>query len=205
MLDRIHERGLDANVSVKLTAMGLDISEELCVTIIHDILAQARDYRTFVRLDMESSAYADRTLRLFYERFYPTYPEHVGIVLQSYLRRTAADVERAVQARCRVRLCKGAYQESPSVAFPDKRDVDANYARCMHRLLRHGHYPGLATHDERLIEDAKRFARARRRSIPRASSSRCCTACGGTCRTRWSATGTGSACTCRSARSGIRI
>jgi proline dehydrogenase len=160
MLDRIHERGIDANVSVKLTAMGLDISEELCVTIMHDILAQARDYRTFVRLDMESSAYADRTLRLFYERFYPTYPEHVGIVLQSYLRRTAADVERAVQARCRVRLCKGAYQESPSVAFPDKREVDANYARCMHRLMQEGRYPGLATHDEALIADAKRFARS---------------------------------------------
>lgn len=160
MLDRIHERGLDANVSVKLTAMGFDISEELCVTIVHEILARARDYRTFVRLDMEGSAYTERTLRLFYERFYPTYPEHVGVVLQSYLRRTEADVERAIQARCRVRLCKGAYQEPPAVAFPDKRDVDANYVRCMERLLRHGHYPGLATHDERLIDAAKRFVRA---------------------------------------------
>jgi proline dehydrogenase len=160
MLDRIHERRIDANVSVKLTAMGLDISEELCVTIVHDILARARDYRTFVRLDMESSAYVDRTLRLFYERFYPTYPDHVGIVLQSYLRRTETDVHRAVQARCRVRLCKGAYQESPTVAFPDKRDVDATYSRCMHELMQDGRYPGLATHDERLIADAKQFARS---------------------------------------------
>src|SRR5579862_6113672 len=118
LLDRIHERGLDANVSVKLTAMGLDISEDLCVTIMHDVLGRARDYRTFVRLDMESSAYTERTLRLFYERFYPTYPEHVGIVLQSYLHRTEQDVGRAVDARARVRLCKGAYKEPPSVAFP---------------------------------------------------------------------------------------
>ena len=160
MLDRIHERGIDANVSVKLTAMGLDISEELCVTIVHNILARARDYRTFVRLDMESSAYTGRTLRLFYDRFYPSYPDHVGIVLQSYLRRTETDVQRAIQAQCRVRLCKGAYQEPPTLAFPDKREVDANYSECMHQLMQDGRYPGLATHDEHLIADAKRFARS---------------------------------------------
>jgi proline dehydrogenase len=160
ILDRIHERRLDANVSVKLTAMGLDISEELCVTIVHEILARARDYRTFVRLDMESSAYTDRTLRLFYDRFYPSYPEHVGIVLQSYLRRTESDVDRAIQAHCRVRLCKGAYQEPAAVAWPDKRDVDAHYAQCMRRLMQEGRYPGIATHDERLIGEAKAFARS---------------------------------------------
>ena len=160
MLDRIHERGIDANVSVKLTAMGLDISEELCVTIVHNILARARDYRTFVRLDMESSAYTGRTLRLFYDRFYPSYPDHVGIVLQSYLRRTETDVQRAIQARCRVRLCKGAYQEPPTLAFPDKREVDANYSECMHQLMQDGRYPGLATNDEHLIADAKSFARS---------------------------------------------
>jgi proline dehydrogenase len=160
ILDRIHERRLDANVSVKLTAMGLDISEELCVTIVHEILARARDYRTFVRLDMESSAYTDRTLRLFYDSFYPSYPDHVGIVLQSYLRRTESDVDRAIQAHCRVRLCKGAYQEPATVAWPDKRDVDAHYARCMRRLMQEGRYPGIATHDERLITEAKGFARS---------------------------------------------
>jgi proline dehydrogenase len=158
LLDRIHERRLDANVSVKLTAMGLDISEDLCVTIVHEVLARARDYRTFVRLDMESSAYTDRTLHLFYDRFYPAYPQHVGIVLQSYLYRTEADVGRAIAGRARVRLCKGAYMESPTVAFPAKRDVDANYDRCMHRLMREGNYPGIATHDEALIRAAKRFA-----------------------------------------------
>lgn len=160
LLDRIHERGLDANVSVKLTAMGLDISEDLCVTTVHEVLARARDYRTFVRLDMESSAYTERTLRLFYERFHPTYPDHVGIVLQSYLYRTEADVARAVAERVRVRLCKGAYKESADVAFPDKREVDANYGRCMQQLLRAGRYPAIATHDERLIREAKRFAAA---------------------------------------------
>jgi proline dehydrogenase len=158
MLDRIHERHLDANVSVKLTAMGLDISEELCVATVRDVLARARDHQTFVRLDMESSAYTERTLRLFYERFYPAYPEHVGIVLQSYLFRTKADIARAIDARARVRLCKGAYKEPPSVAFADKHDVDASYATGMRRLMVEGRYPGIATHDERLIATAKRIA-----------------------------------------------
>ena len=107
MLDRIHERQLDANVSLKLTAMGLDISESLCVTLVSAILDRAREHCTFVRLDMESSAYTERTLRLFYERFRPAYPEQVGIVLQSYLRRTDADVARAVEAQVRVRILRG--------------------------------------------------------------------------------------------------
>jgi proline dehydrogenase len=158
MLDRIHERYLDANVSVKLTAMGLDISEDLCVALVSEILARAREYRTFVRLDMESSAYTERTLRLFYDRFSQMFAAEVGIVLQSYLRRTEADLERAIQTQVRVRLCKGAYKEPPTVAYPDKRDVDANYTRCMQRLMQDGRYPGIATHDERIIAAAKRFA-----------------------------------------------
>jgi proline dehydrogenase len=160
MLDRIRERGLDANVSVKLTAMGLDLSEDLCVEIMHDIVGRARDYRTFVRIDMESSAYTDRTLRLFYDRLYPVYGNHVGIVLQSMMRRTESDVARAIEAQCRVRLCKGAYREPPTVAFPAKKDVDENYVRCMQRLMRDGNYPGIATHDERIIQQAKAFAAA---------------------------------------------
>jgi proline dehydrogenase len=162
ILDRIHERTLDANVSVKLTAMGMDISEELCVAIMQDILDKARDYRSFVRLDMESSAYTDRTLRLFEDRLYPNYPENVGIVLQSALRRTEADTRRANELRCRVRLCKGAYLEPPSVAYPDKADVDANYVRCMQLLMKEGKYPGIATHDERIIAEAKRYAAEQR-------------------------------------------
>ncbi|MEP6492598.1 MAG: proline dehydrogenase family protein [bacterium] len=157
ILDRIHEQQLDANVSVKLTAMGLDISEELCVAIMHDVLGRAQAYGSFVRLDMESSAYTERTLRLFEERLFPPYKANVGIVLQSYLYRTSSDVERAIQARCRVRLCKGAYKEPGSVAFPDKGEVDGNYVKCMHLLLEHGNYPGIATHDPAIIAEAKRF------------------------------------------------
>ncbi|MFL5574563.1 MAG: proline dehydrogenase family protein [Gemmatimonadaceae bacterium] len=158
ILDRIHERKLDANVSVKLTAMGQDISEDLCVAIMHEILGRAREYRTFVRLDMESSAYTDRTLRLFEDRLYPNYPENVGIVLQSMLRRTVKDVEKAIQLKCRVRICKGAYLEPETVAYPDKADVDASYVTCMKMLMQHGNYPGIATHDEKIIAEAKRFA-----------------------------------------------
>ena len=158
LLDQIRERNLDANVSVKLTAMGLDISEELCISIMHEVLDRARQHHTFVRLDMESSEYTERTLRLFEQRLYPAYPENVGIVLQSYLYRTAADVERAIQLKCRVRLCKGAYKEPATVAYPEKADVDASYVRCMQDLMRHGNYPGLATHDEEIIRHAKKFA-----------------------------------------------
>jgi len=158
LLDQIRQRNLDANVSVKLTAMGLDISEELCISIMHEVLDRARQHHTFVRLDMESSEYTERTLRLFEQRLYPAYPENVGIVLQSYLYRTAADVERAIQLKCRVRLCKGAYKEPATVAYPEKADVDANYVRCMQDLMRHGNYPGLATHDEAIIRHAKQFA-----------------------------------------------
>jgi proline dehydrogenase len=160
LLDRIKERGLDANVSVKLTAMGLDVSEDVCVEIMHGVLGRARDHGNFVRLDMESSAYTDRTLALFYDRLYPVFRENVGIVLQSYLFRTEKDVERANQAHARVRICKGAYKEPPTVAFPEKSDVDASYVRCMQALMRDGHYPGLATHDEALIVEAKRYAEA---------------------------------------------
>ncbi len=160
MLDRIHEQKADANVSVKLTAMGLDISEDLCVANMQKILQRARDCASFVRIDMESSEYTQRTLDLFEQRLYPAYRENVGIVLQSYLYRTFADVERAISIKARVRLCKGAYKEPETVAFPDKKDVDANYVRCMHELMLKGNYPGIATHDEAIIREAKRFAKA---------------------------------------------
>ncbi|MDB4905493.1 MAG: proline dehydrogenase [Gemmatimonadetes bacterium] len=110
ILDRIHAEGLDANVSVKLTAMGMDISEELCISIMQDVLGRAQQYDTFVRLDMESSAYTDNTLRLFEDRLYPSFKKNVGIVLQSYLYRTLEDVKRANELQARVRICKGAYK-----------------------------------------------------------------------------------------------
>ena len=160
MLDRIHERRVEANVSLKLTQMGLDISEELCVALMHDVVGRARDLRTFIRIDMEDSGYTERTLRLFEDRLHPSYGDHVGIVLQSYLYRTLADVERAIAIKARVRLCKGAYKEPATVAYPEKADVDANYVRCMHKLLSEGNYPALATHDDRIIKEAKRYVRA---------------------------------------------
>ena len=159
MLDRIHEQRSDANVSVKLTAMGLDVSEDLCVSIMQKILMRAREYKTFVRIDMESSEYTQRTLDLFEQRLYPSYRENVGIVLQSYLYRTFPDVQRANLIKARVRLCKGAYMEPETVAYPAKKDVDSNYVRGMHELMLKGNYPGVATHDEKIIEEAKRFAR----------------------------------------------
>lgn len=160
MLDRINERRLEANVSLKLTQMGLDLSDDLCVALMHDIVGRARDLRTFIRIDMEDSTYTERTLRLFEDRLHPSYGDHVGIVLQSYLYRTLADVERAIAIKARVRLCKGAYNEPATVAYPEKADVDANYVRCMHKLLSEGNYPALATHDDRIIREATRYVRA---------------------------------------------
>ena len=159
MLDRIQRQHLDANVSVKLTAMGLDISEDLCVANMQNILDRAREQQSFVRLDMESSEYTQKTLDLFYERLYPSYRGNVGIVLQSYLYRTSSDVEEANKASARVRLCKGAYKEPATVAYPEKKDVDESYLRCMRALLTNGHYPGIATHDEAIVRETKRFAR----------------------------------------------
>jgi len=160
-LDRIRRAGADANVSVKLTQMGLAVDERLCVANLRAIIAQARDDRSFVRIDMEQSEYTERTLQLFREKFHPEFGNAVGVVLQSYLRRTERDVEDMIALGARVRLCKGAYQEPPAVAFPDKRDVDATYVRCMEWLLERGNYPGIATHDTAIIAHAKDFARQR--------------------------------------------
>jgi proline dehydrogenase len=159
ILDRIRESKVDANVSVKLTAMGLDIDHELCVGIMQDILTRAQAYDTFVRIDMESSEYTDITLKLFEDRLYPTWKANVGVVLQSYLYRTYADVEHMNSLHARVRICKGAYKEPVKVAYPDKKDVDANYIKCMRELMLNGNYPGVATHDPAMINEAKRWAK----------------------------------------------
>ncbi len=161
LLDRIRATGAQTNVSVKLTQMGLDIDEGLCVENVRAILARAKLYDSFVRIDMEGSAYTEKTLALFREKFFPEFGHAVGVVLQSYLRRTEQDLEQMIALRARVRLCKGAYQEPPELAFPDKRDVDANYVRCMERLLERGNYPGLATHDEAILNRARAFVRER--------------------------------------------
>jgi proline dehydrogenase len=161
LLDRIEQKKLNANVSVKLTALGQDISDTLGVDVVRQVLARAKQYGSFVRLDMESSAYTDRTLDTFEHQLYAEYPDNVGIVLQSALRRTLSDVDWANRLQCRVRICKGAYLEPDTVAFPDKADVDRNYVAAMHRLMEHGRYPGIATHDELIINEAKRFAKER--------------------------------------------
>ena len=159
ILDRIHERKLDANVSVKLTAMGQDISDDLGVEVVREVIARAKQYDSFVRLDMESSAYTDRTLDTFEQKLFPGHENNVGIVLQSSLRRTLDDIARANRLSARVRICKGAYLEPPAVAFPEKADVDRNYVAAMHTLMTEGRYPGIATHDEAIIAEAKRFAK----------------------------------------------
>jgi proline dehydrogenase len=158
LLDAIAHHKLDANVSVKLTAMGQDISDDLCESIMGAILDRARQHASFVRLDMEGSAHTQRTLDFFERRLYPRYPDNVGIVLQSALRRTWTDVERAISLNCRVRLCKGAYLEPATVAFPEKADVDRNYVTCMQALMERGRYPALATHDPEIISIAKAYA-----------------------------------------------
>lgn len=158
-LDRIRSTGVDSNISVKLTQMGLDIDESLCVQNMRAIIARAKEHGSFVRIDMEGSAYTETTLRLFRRRLHPEFGNAVGVVLQSYLRRTARDVDEMIALGARVRLCKGAYKEPPELAFPAKRDVDANYVTCMERLLSRGNYPGIATHDAKMIAHAKAFAR----------------------------------------------
>jgi proline dehydrogenase len=153
-LEAIAAEEVEGNISLKLTQLGLDLSRDLAVAHLRAILERARELDTFVRIDMESSAYTQRTLDIHQELWDEGF-RNVGIVLQSYLFRTAADVERAIELGARVRLCKGAYLEPSRVAFSEKSDVDANYARLLERLLTSGNHPAIATHDERLIKLAR--------------------------------------------------
>jgi proline dehydrogenase len=155
LLDAIQEHHLKSNVSLKLTAMGLDISEGTAVDNMRRILERAQGYGNFVRMDMESSDYTDITLEIF-RRLWRDY-QNVGVVLHAYLYRTPQDVDEMIRLGARVRLCKGAYNEPPSVAFPEKKDTDMQYARLLCKLIVLGNYPGIATHDVRLINLAKRF------------------------------------------------
>ena len=159
ILDRMAAQGVEVNVSVKLTQMGLDISEDLCQANMTCILDKARQLGGFVRLDMESSDYTQRTLDFFAGRLFETYRNHCGVVIQSALRRSGKDIDDLIAMKARVRLCKGAYLEPPEVAFPDKADVDKNYVLLMERLLLEGNYPGVATHDQSIIKHARQFAR----------------------------------------------
>jgi len=154
--ERIADEKLDANVSVKLTQLGLDISPTLCRELLQRVLERARQLDNFVRIDMEGSPYTQRTLDVVME-MHDRYP-NCGVVLQSYLYRTMSDVARANANGVRVRLVKGAYDEPATVAYPDKRDVDAKYEEAMRELLLRGIYPAIATHDDHLIEATTRFA-----------------------------------------------
>jgi len=158
-LDAIAENRINGNVSIKLTQFGIDISEDACRANVEELVKRAKDQNNFVRLDMESSAYTDRTLRLV-EALHREYGA-VGAVIQAYLRRSEQDVENLCRRGIRVRLCKGAYLEPPEAAFQDKSEVDHNYGRLMRILLAAGTYPAIATHDQNIIEQTKQFARSR--------------------------------------------
>ncbi len=147
------------NISIKLTQCGLDLSVDLAERNIREVLATAALSRNFVRMDMEASDYTQRTIDLL-QRVFQDHP-NTGTVLQSYLFRTDGDVETMIDLKARVRLCKGAYLEPASVAYPDKRKVDEAYLRQGKRLLEDGFYPALATHDQKIIEELKTFAVAK--------------------------------------------
>jgi len=165
MLDQMAGQELNANVSLKLTHMGLDVDEKLAYEITSELVQHAARINNFVRVDMEGSAYTQRTLdfvRSLHRE--PEYAGHVGAVIQSYLHRSEADVEQLVAEHIRIRLCKGAYKEPPEIAFEKKAEVDANYVKLMKVLLKSGIYHGIATHDENMIRAAIDFAR--REAIP---------------------------------------
>ncbi len=161
ILETVKREGLDANISVKPTQFGLDIDPEFCRRNIEMVLQRARELgdgagEIFVRLDMESSEYTERTVALV-EALWAEGFHNTGTVLQSYLRRTPDDLERMIALRARVRLVKGAYKEPDTVAFPDKADTDRMFVEEMERLLDAGNYPAIATHDEAIIDAARRY------------------------------------------------
>jgi len=159
-LDALAARGLDRNVSVKLSQMGLGLDDDACRSNVRRILERAAEHEAFVRIDMEDHTTTDATLALWRDlRPINAGRGDSGVVIQAALRRTPADVDALIAERARIRLCKGAYVEPASVAFPDKFDVDAAYGRLMERLLADGAFPAIATHDERLINRALRFVR----------------------------------------------
>lgn len=158
-LEAIAREGVEGSISLKLTQLGLDVSREVAVEHLKRILDRARELSIFVRIDMEGSEYTQRTLDVHQELWSAGY-RNVGIVLQAYLYRTAEDVDRAIEQRIQVRLCKGAYLEPARVAFPHKADVDANFERLMQKLLASGHRPAIATHDAVLIRKAQDFCAA---------------------------------------------
>lgn len=161
LAETIRERAIRAYLSIKLTMLGLDISTELAEELLDGLLAAGRETGAFVRIDMEGSAYTQRTIELFL-RARAKY-EGVGIVLQAYLHRTAEDLERVLAAEGSVRLCKGAYKEPPSIALRNMNEIRRNFLRLAERLIERGRMPAFATHDDRLLEPLKTMTAARPR------------------------------------------
>ncbi|HXM66650.1 MAG TPA: proline dehydrogenase family protein [Candidatus Acidoferrum sp.] len=165
ILDAITANKLEANISLKLTHMGLDVDESLAREIVSRLVAKAASMNPpgFVRVDMEGSPYTQRTLDFVHELHrMPGNANSVGTVIQSYLKRSESDVEKLLAENIRIRLCKGAYKESADIAFAAKSDVDANYVKLMKILMKSGIYHGLATHDENIVRQAEAFARSER-------------------------------------------
>lgn len=158
LLEEIQARRLNANVSVKLTQLGLDLSAERCREHLTVVVERAAAYGNFVRVDMEGAAYTERTLETV--RAVHRNLENVGAVMQSYLYRSERDTEQLLAEGVRIRLVKGAYDEPPEVAYPRKSDVDANYLGLMRRLLSSGLYHAIATHDPRILRATVEYARA---------------------------------------------
>jgi len=161
LLEEIAARRLRANVSVKLSQMGMDIGghgagPELAERIVGEMVEAAAKIGSFVRIDMEGSEYTEATIAMT-DRLHARWPGSVGTVLQAYLYRTAEDVERLLGQGIRIRLCKGAYKEPAEIAFPAKADVDANYVKLMKRLAVSGVFCGIATHDEAIVGEMRRF------------------------------------------------
>lgn len=160
LLDAIAAHRLNANVSVKLSQMGMGFAPELAETIVGELVEHASRVDSFVRIDMEGSLYTEATIAIT-ERLQPRGENRVGTVLQAYLYRTEADAERLLNQGIRIRLCKGAYKEPPEIAFPEKKDVDANYLRLAQKMITSGVFCGIATHDEAIVENLLDFIRER--------------------------------------------
>ncbi|MEM1270131.1 MAG: proline dehydrogenase family protein [Bacteroidota bacterium] len=158
LLDRISKAGLNCSISIKLSMVGQKIDMSFCLDNVRQVMEAAKRHDIFVRYDMEGSDITQSTLDIF-EEMYPDYPDHCGVVLQAYLHRTADDIARMCELNARVRLCKGAYGEPASLAYQDMDVIRAKFVGYMQQLLTGARYPGIATHDDKLIEATKTFAR----------------------------------------------
>ena len=152
----MREKSEEAGISIKLSMLGQKIDEDYCLENVRRLLTLAKEQDVFVRLDMEGSDVTASTLAIF-EKVYPDFPDHVGIVLQAYLKRTAGDIERMCELNARVRICKGAYKEPAALAYQDMPTIRKHYMVHARKLIQHARYPGIATHDDQLINEVKAF------------------------------------------------